>query len=92
LAYIASHDLKEPLRGIHHTAQFMEEDYAAQLDDQGKGRLRTLMELSKRMDDRINGLFEYARLTRAKLHKEVVEVGALVSDVIQSLTPPASRS
>ena len=41
-AYIASHDLKEPLRGIHHFSQFLLEDYADKLDADGVERLHTL--------------------------------------------------
>ncbi|HVK06900.1 MAG TPA: GAF domain-containing protein, partial [Armatimonadaceae bacterium] len=41
-AYIASHDLKEPLRGIQNYAHFLHEDYADVLDDEGRARLETL--------------------------------------------------
>ena len=43
-AYIASHDLKEPLRGIHNYSQFLIEDYSAQLDQEGRDKLETLEE------------------------------------------------
>jgi len=40
--YIASHDLKEPLRGIHNYATFLLEDYKAKLDEEGGLKLETL--------------------------------------------------
>ncbi|HXT21271.1 MAG TPA: CHASE sensor domain-containing protein, partial [Thermoanaerobaculia bacterium] len=45
-AYVASHDLKEPLRGIHNYAGFLLEDYQEQLDDAGREKLQTLMRLT----------------------------------------------
>ena len=41
-AYIASHDLKEPLRGIHNYATFLLEDYKDKLDEEGGAKLETL--------------------------------------------------
>ena len=41
-AYIASHDLKEPLRGIHNYATFLLEDYKDKLDEEGGDKLETL--------------------------------------------------
>jgi light-regulated signal transduction histidine kinase (bacteriophytochrome) len=53
-AYIASHDLKEPLRGIHNYSNFLLEDYAEVLDAEGVDKLHTLIKLTKRMEDLIN--------------------------------------
>ena len=49
-AYIASHDLKEPLRGIHNYSTFLIEDYENELDDEGKSKLHTLTRLTQRME------------------------------------------
>jgi len=46
-AYIASHDLKAPLRGIHNDATFLLEDYEDVLDDDGQAKLRTLTRLTR---------------------------------------------
>lgn len=48
-AYIASHDLKEPLRGIHNYATFLLEDYGNILDAEGTEKLGTMVRLTKRM-------------------------------------------
>src|SRR5262249_9098587 len=55
-AYIASHDLREPLRGIHNYASFLIEDYGAGLDADGRAKLETLRQLSQRMDALIESL------------------------------------
>ncbi len=39
-AYIASHDLKEPLRGIHNYSNFLIEDYGEILNDEGMEKLK----------------------------------------------------
>ncbi len=50
-AYIASHDLKEPLRGIHNYSNFLMEDYAEVLPEDGVAKLQTVVRLTQRMDD-----------------------------------------
>src|SRR5947199_4086678 len=55
-AYIASHDLKEPPRGIHNFSNFLLEDYSGKLDDDGRAKLETLMRLTHRMETLIDSL------------------------------------
>ena len=86
-AYIASHDLKEPLRGIQNYARFVMEDYEDKLDEEGKKKLRTMMKLTERMDELIDGLLHYSRLSRAELERERTDVASLVRRVVQSLNP-----
>ena len=45
-AYIASHDLKEPLRGIHNYATFLLEDYQDKVDSEGVDKLETMKRLT----------------------------------------------
>ena len=66
-AYIASHDLKEPLRGIHNYSNFLLEDYAEVLNAEGVDKLHTLIKLTKRMEDLINALLQFSRLGRQEL-------------------------
>ena len=85
-AYIASHDLKEPLRGIHNYANFLMEDYAEVLDDDGVSKLHTLVRLTQRMEDLINSLLYFSRLGRTELIKQTVNLDELVHQVIATLT------
>ncbi len=65
--YIASHDLKEPLRGIHNYANFLLEDYTNVLNEEGTEMLQTLVRLTQRMENLLNALLHYSRLGRAEL-------------------------
>jgi two-component system, chemotaxis family, sensor kinase Cph1 len=85
-AYVASHDLKEPLRGIHNYANFLMEDYADVLNDDGIAKLQTLVRLTQRMEDLINSLLHFSRLGRAELIRQPVNLNELVQQVISTLT------
>ena len=84
-AYIASHDLKEPLRGIHNYSMFLLEDYADKLDAEGKSKLETLMRLTRRMEVLIDSLLQYSRLGRIDLTMELVDLNELLAEVLENL-------
>jgi len=84
-AYIASHDLKEPLRGIHNYANFLMEDYSESLDQDGVTKLQTLVRLTQRMEDLINSLLHFSRLDRAELQHQQVDLNDLVQQVTDTL-------
>jgi PAS domain S-box-containing protein len=84
-AYVASHDLKEPLRGIRNYAQFLLEDYGDKLDSEGTGRLETLSRLAERLTSMIDALLEFSRLRRAELGMTRTDLHAVVCEVIESL-------
>ncbi len=84
-AYIASHDLKEPLRGIHNFSSFLIEDYADKLDDEGRSKLETLMRLTRRMETLIDSLLQFSRLGRVDLAIDQVDLNETVAEVLESL-------
>ncbi|WP_413171497.1 ATP-binding protein [Anabaena azotica] len=84
-AYIASHDLKEPLRGIHNYANFLMEDYTEILNDDGVEKLETLVRLTQRMEDLINSLLHFSQLGRADLLTQNLNLHELVQQVIATL-------
>jgi signal transduction histidine kinase len=84
-AYITSHDLREPLRGIYQYASFLTEDYGNRLDPDGLARLDTLRRLSRRMQDLIESLLHYSRLGRVDLAFTDVDLTAAVDEVLESL-------
>lgn len=86
-AYVASHDLKEPLRGIHNYSLFLLEDYADQLDAEGVNKLQTLVRLSQRMEGLIESLLQLSRVGRQDLAVEEVDMNDLVAEVIDLLLP-----
>ena len=86
-AYVASHDLKEPLRGIHNYSLFLLEDYADQLDAEGVDKLQTLVRLSQRMEGLIEGLLQLSRAGRLDLELAPVDMEELVAEVLDLLRP-----
>lgn len=84
-AHIASHDLKEPLRGIHNYASFLLEDYRDKLDEDGASKLETLKSLSQRMEQLINDLLYFSQVGRVDLAMGTVNMNAVVHEVCESL-------
>ena len=81
--YIASHDLKEPLRGIHNYSNFLLEDYGSVLDEEGISRLRSLVRLTERMEDLIQALLRFSRLGRYELHLSSINLNRLLQNVLE---------
>jgi PAS domain S-box-containing protein len=84
-AYIASHDMKEPLRGIHNHSRFLLEDYAEQLDEDAHRRLGRLVHLSQRMEKLVNDLLFFARIGRQELAVRPTDLGLVINDVLSTL-------
>lgn len=83
--YIASHDLKEPLRGIHNFSQFVLEDCAKQLDAEGVANLQTVMRLSRRMESLLDALLKYSRLSRSEMALSKVDMNDALADALDLL-------
>lgn len=60
-AFVASHDLQEPLRTITCFAQLVKRDYAPVLDQRGREHLELVSDAAIRMHDLINDLLAYSR-------------------------------
>lgn len=84
-AYIASHDLKEPLRGIYNYSEFLLEDYRDKLDDEGRYKLQTLKKLSRRMESLIDMLLEYSRLSREDFAHKKTDINLVVRETIETI-------
>ncbi len=87
-AYVASHDLKAPLRGIANLSQWLEEDFGGQISEEASEHLELLRGRVHRMEGLIDGILQYSRAGRLREPPEQVVVGDLVSDVIDLLAPP----
>lgn len=86
-AYIASHDLKEPLRGINNYATFLFDDYADKLDLAGKEKLLTLKRLTQRLEGLIDSLLYYSRVGLSDLAVRKTNLQEVVEEVLDSLKP-----
>ncbi|HEX3759617.1 MAG TPA: ATP-binding protein [Kofleriaceae bacterium] len=89
-AYVASHDLKAPLRGIANLAQWIEDDLGERLDDQTQTHLQLLRGRVVRLENLIAGILAYSRAGRDSKEHVSVDAGALVAEVWELLAPPAT--
>ncbi len=87
-AYIVSHDLKAPLRGISNLAQWLAEDLEAHLTDETRHQMNLLRGRVHRMEALIDGLLHYSRVGRLRTELQLVDVETLLAQVIDSLAPP----
>ncbi|MFC1764786.1 ATP-binding protein, partial [Planctomycetota bacterium] len=89
-AYVVSHDLKAPLRGIKNLAGWIAEDYAPALGDEGRAQLDLLLGRVERMEQLIEGILQYSRLGRVVNQDESVDLNELLTGVIDMVAPPTS--
>lgn len=87
-AYVVSHDLKAPLRGIGSLADWLSTDYADKFNDEGKEHMRLLIQRVHRMGALIDGILQYSRVGRVKETAAAVDLNRLLADVIDLLAPP----
>jgi signal transduction histidine kinase len=89
-AYVASHDLKAPLRGIANLSQWIEDDLGDRMSDSARGHLHLLRGRVGRLENLIGGILAYSRAGRDKSEQAGVDVAALVAEVWELLAPPAT--
>lgn len=90
--YMASHDLKEPLRGIHNYARLLLEDCTGKLEPEDIGKLQTIARLSQRMEKMMNSLLDYSRMSRDELALQPCDVNAVLVEVLDSLSARIEES
>ncbi|WP_255637095.1 PAS domain-containing sensor histidine kinase [Hyalangium versicolor] len=86
-AYVASHDLKAPLRGIANLAQWIGDDLKEIMTEETQGQMKLLTGRVHRMEALINGILAYSRAGRVQSQPENVDVGALLNETIELLSP-----
>jgi signal transduction histidine kinase len=87
-AYIVSHDLKAPLRGIKSLATWILDDAADQLGEGAKEQMRLLLERVELMHQLIEGVLRYSRASNAKEEPVRVDLNEFVPAVIDMLDAP----
>ena len=83
-AYVASHDLQEPLRTASGFVQLLQQQYQGKLDEMADKYLRFIVESSDRMKILINDLLDYSRIG-SKLETKQVDCSKVMKDVIADL-------
>jgi len=91
-AYIASHDLKAPLRAIDNLSSWIEEDIRDFVKDDTKEYMTTLRSRVVRMENLLNSLLEYSRVGRVKTETVEVDLNIFIDDIITMINPPKSVS
>jgi light-regulated signal transduction histidine kinase (bacteriophytochrome) len=91
-AYIASHDLKEPLRGILNYASFVLEDSGAALDEKARERLQTIARLAKRQENLVDTMLHYSELGNAAAVRRPADLQMILLKVIDSLQPAVRKA
>lgn len=68
-SYSISHDLRAPLRAVNGFSNFLYEDYADKLDDEGKRFINTIKQNAVRMDHLISDLLNFSRVSKSAMEK-----------------------
>lgn len=82
-AFIISHDLKTPLRGISSLSSWIIDDYHDKLDETGKEYLLLLKSRVKRMEDLIDGVLRYSRVGRIDVERSEFDLDELVRELVE---------
>ncbi len=86
-AYVTSHDLKAPLRGIANLSQWLEEDLGAALGADSKKHLELMRRRVHRMEALIDGILQYSRAGRVRGKPELMDVGKVLHELIELVAP-----
>lgn len=84
-AYVASHDLRAPLRAIAQLSEWIAEDIGDRVEGETQRQLTLLQQRVARMDSLLVGLLDYSRVGRDKVEVEELDLGALTQGVVQML-------
>jgi PAS domain S-box-containing protein len=91
-AYVASHDLKAPLRVINNASRWLEEDLAGKLTEDDQENMALLRNRVRRMEKLLDDLLEYARIGKAgdERYNEIIDGDGMIADVLALLALPKS--
>ncbi len=84
LTYIASHDLKEPLRTLVGITQLIQEEYAQKLDETGKKYIEFISNSALRMNELVKSILEYQILGKDRI-MSMVDCNIIVTEVLSDL-------
>ncbi|MCC6126112.1 MAG: hypothetical protein IT426_14215 [Pirellulales bacterium] len=90
-AYVASHDLQEPLRKIRTFSDRLLLKQAEKLDDDGRECLERMQSAAVRMQSLIDGLLSLSRVTTRGQNFEVVDLAQIAAEVVSDLEEPIQK-
>lgn len=85
-AYVASHDLQEPLRKVASFCQLLEQRYQGQLDERAHSYIAFAVDGAKRMQQLINDLLAFSRVGRSSAPFADVDLGWALDTALQNLS------
>ena len=87
-AYIASHDLKAPLRGIDNLAKFIKEDIGEDIDEDTLQNFDLMQNRIQRMEKLLDDLLNYSKVGRTSSAFEDVDINELLDNIKTLISPP----
>lgn len=84
-AFIASHDLHEPLRKIQSLGERLNTGYQQALDEEGRGYVNGVIEAAARLNGMLSNLLDYSRASRTGMPFDAVDLRQTALDVISDL-------
>jgi K+-sensing histidine kinase KdpD len=91
-AYVASHDLKEPLRMVTLYTDFLKQKLKGQLDDSTQLYMNFIHEGARRMTRLVDGLLSYSRTGQGEFERKNVDTDRIVEEVTHDLNPSIVES
>ncbi|MEV6781374.1 ATP-binding protein [Streptomyces sp. NPDC051098] len=91
-AYVASHDLQEPLRKVSSFTQLLQRRYAGQLDDRADQYIGFAVDGANRMQRLINDLLAFSRVGRVHNQQEVVDLETVADGTVEALSVAIEES
>ncbi len=91
-AYVASHDLQEPLRMVSSFLQLLQQKYDHQLDETAQKYIEYAVDGADRMKTLILDLLEYSRISSDKQNHTLINLDELITKTLQVLNPHINES
>jgi signal transduction histidine kinase len=91
-AYVASHDLQEPLRKVASFCQLIERRYKGQLDERGEQYIEFAVDGAKRMQQLINDLLMFSRVGRQSTGFEEVDLEQVLAQALRQVEATISEA
>jgi PAS domain S-box-containing protein len=91
-AYVASHDLREPLRMVNSFLGLLDKKFGPELNDEAREYIGFARDGAKRMDSLILDLLEYSRIGRNALPEQAVDLGLALATAQSNLTVALEES